>query len=92
MKRERIWINDTSKLEGLGFTYYPLAEHWSFQGMTVDRNGFVSILSVKISMVMKLVEMGKLGLVEKKAMTKKVNVALTADEYEDFKKWKEKRK
>ena len=96
MKRERLLVNDTSKLEGLGFAYSPPDEYfgdrWRYSGLTVNEKGFLSILSIKADTIMKLIELGKLGLVERMAMTKKVNVTMTDEEYEDFKKWKEKRK
>lgn len=95
MKRERVWVNDTSKLKGIGFNYYPAskfeAEHWRCCGIRVDGQGFVCVYSVKVAAIMKIVEMANLGLIEQRTQTKppKIHVPMTDEEYEEFKKWKE---
>lgn len=97
MKRERVWVNDTSKLESLGFTHYPATkyggEYWGYHGIRVDKKGFVCVFSVKVAAIMKLVELGKLGLIEQRIQSAlpKIQVTMTDDEYSDFKKWKESR-
>jgi len=95
MKRERIWVNDTSKLEGLGFRFYPNDAYsgrsvWRFNGLRVDEDGFVLLGTVNIKTIMKIIELGKLGLIEQRTQVRKpkYQVMLTEDEYEDFKKWK----
>lgn len=95
MKRERIWVNDTSKLERLGFTHYPankyIGERWIYHGIRVDGKGFVCVFSIKVAAIMKLIELGKLGLIEQRVQSTKpkIQVMMTDDEYSDFKKWKE---
>lgn len=95
MKRERIWVNDTSKLESLGFTHYSandyMGERWTYHRIRVDEKGFVSVFSIKVASIMKLIELGKLGLIEQRAQSTKpkIQVMMTDDEYRDFQKWKE---
>ena len=94
MRRDRVWVNDTSKLEGLGFTYHPANQYgsgyWQYHGVRVDDKGFVCVFSVKVAAIMKLIELDKLGLIEKKEQIKlpKIQVTMTDDEYDEFQKWK----
>ena len=104
MKRERyrLFCNDMSKLSELGFvreiSSYHANVYWRKERMCITEEGFITVYAPTSATVMTLIEMGKMGLIErvlieekpKEARQIKVVAKIEESEYREFLEWKDK--